>query len=47
MEKCEICGEPMDGRANGNAEMYDPAHPEVDSVVCHADCGLARGYEVA
>ena len=42
---CEICGErfrPNDERA----EMYNPESDE-QSVICHADCGLWRGYEVA
>ncbi len=45
-KSCEICGEPLDGRGNGEAEMYDPAEVR-ESVICHADCGLARGYEIA
>lgn len=44
--RCELCGEiirPTDEAA----EMFDPAQPDDESVVCHADCGLSRGYEVA
>lgn len=47
--RCEICGEPLDGRGNGTAEMYDPtatAQP-APSLIVHADCGLGRGMEVA
>lgn len=46
---CGICGEPIrwsDPRCEA-AEMYDPADPEKDSVVCHAECGIAAGLEVA
>lgn len=46
-KRCELCGEPLDGRGNGTAEMYDPDQPDAESVLCHADCGLARDYEVA
>lgn len=53
-ESCELCGEPLDGRGNGTAEMYDPSWltsietlEDQDSVICHADCGLARGYDIA
>lgn len=42
--RCEICGEP-EGPEMG--EFYDPAHPEVDSLVAHAHCGLARGLDIA
>jgi hypothetical protein len=45
-DRCEICGEPLDGRGNGTAEMYDPK-TDAPSVICHADCGLARGMETA
>lgn len=44
--KCELCGEKF-GPNDERAEMYDPAHPEADSVLCHAQCGLSRNYEVA
>jgi len=42
---CEICGEgfkPSDERA----EMYD-AMEHTKSVVCHAQCGLSAGLEIA
>jgi hypothetical protein len=50
LSRCEICGEkfrPNDERA----EMYLPASDgtvgDGESVICHADCGLSRGFEVA
>lgn len=43
--RCDICGEAI--RPNGEmAEMYDPIAGG-HSVICHADCGLALGFEVA
>jgi len=46
--KCDICGEttlPIDEEA----EMYDPQWKsgEVGNVICHAQCGLDKGMEVA
>jgi hypothetical protein len=42
---CEICGEVF--RATDQlAEMYDP-NSDAASVICHAQCGLSRNYEVA
>jgi len=45
--KCELCGEPLDGRANGTAEMHDPNNPEEAGGVVHADCGLAKGWVIS
>ena len=42
---CEICGEPFQP-GDARAEMFDPA-TDAGSVICHATCGLAKGYEVA
>lgn len=43
--KCDLCDEPLSGET---AEMYDPlAGNDQDSVVCHAQCGLSAGLEVA
>ena len=42
---CAICGEPLDGRGGGEAEMHSPTGPE--SGVVHAECGLARDWEVS
>lgn len=43
---CDICGESI-AFSDEHAEMYDPKNPSSDSVVCHADCGLGRGLEIA
>lgn len=43
-DDCDVCGERLDGDV---AEMYDPAHPEDESLICHAECGIARGLSVA
>lgn len=49
--RCELCGEPI--KPNGEmAEMYDPTVPYdpavgEDATICHAECGLARGMEIA
>lgn len=40
---CEICGEGWNG--GPEAEMFDPATDDV--FICHAQCGLSAGYEVA
>jgi len=46
-QHCEICGERIRSD-EAMAEMYDPKAPAtVDSVICHAECGLGKGYEVA
>jgi len=47
---CELCGERT--AENDQAEMYDPCStPDPDgvrpAVICHPECGLARGMEVA
>ena len=44
---CELCGEPLDGRGDGTAEMYDPKDPAEDSLIVHAACGLEEGLEIA
>lgn len=46
MNRCELCGERF-GANDERAEMYDPKNPDVESVECHAQCGLSRDYEVA
>lgn len=47
---CEICGERFslaDAERGDVAEMYDPAAADPDSKICHAECGLAAGMEIA
>lgn len=44
---CEACSEPLDVDDGNVAEMYDPKDEESGSVICHAECGLANGWEVA
>lgn len=41
--ECELCGERLDDEV---AEMYNPKVP-VDSVICHGQCGIDNGLEVA
>jgi hypothetical protein len=43
--RCEICGEQFAAKAQV-AEMYDP-NTDAQSLIVHAECGLARGFEVA
>lgn len=49
-DQCEICGEQI-GESEEAAEMYDPAwgdwQPDKPNVICHAQCGLNLGFEVA
>lgn len=45
-ERCEICGEEIQ-RYLPMAEMYDPKQPELDSKICHAECGLNAGLDIA
>jgi len=53
--RCGLCGEVFKDeddpdRGTGSderAEMYDPDDEDADSVICHAQCGLSAGYEVA
>lgn len=42
---CGVCGERLSGE--DAAVMYDPDSSLGEYVTCHADCGLARGLEVA
>jgi len=42
-DECGVCGE---GLAGDVAEMYDPA-TESGSVVCHAECGVMAGLQIA
>lgn len=44
-KKCELCGEQV--KEDHQAEMYDPAKPELESVFCHYECGFAREYKIA
>lgn len=45
---CEACSEPLDLDDENVAEMFDPtAGDDASSVICHAECGLANGWEVA
>lgn len=47
--RCDLCGEPINWE-NPNceaAEMWDPTKPDENSVICHADCGLNAGLELA
>jgi len=51
---CAICGEPVVVGSPGAAEMYDAAklddpelYSEAESGIVHAECGLARGWQVA
>lgn len=46
LDLCELCGEEFTD-TNPPAEMYDPSVEESDSVICHMDCGKAKGLEVA
>lgn len=43
-ECCELCGEPITGN---KAEMYDPSDQSKESVICHPECGLSEGYDIA
>lgn len=51
--RCEICEERFKPDPRQEiAEMYSPDERAdgtfaAESVICHADCGLSRGYEVA
>ncbi len=50
MSRCELCGEQF-RPADERAEMYRPAADgtigDGEAVICHAECGLQRGFEVA
>jgi hypothetical protein len=39
---CDLCGE-----GGADAEMYDPKAEDDSSVLCHHQCGIDRGYELA
>lgn len=43
--RCGICEE-MFRRRDERAEMYDTTKPE-ESVICHAQCGIDKGMEIA
>jgi hypothetical protein len=43
---CDVCGEEL--KPNDEvAEMYDPEDDDGDPVICHAQCGLDKGLEIA
>lgn len=44
-DSCELCGERFRD-SDQVAEMYDVTS-DADSVICHAQCGLNKNYEVA
>lgn len=44
LNDCELCGEPQFELDDDLAEMYKPGSP---SVLCHAQCGLDAGLELA
>lgn len=43
---CEICDERF-VLGDEQAEMFDPNQPAADNVICHVECGLHRGMEIA
>jgi hypothetical protein len=48
--RCAVCGETvsmLDIEHGNVAEMYDPRSEELTSEIVHAECGLARGWEVS
>ena len=45
-ERCELCGERFRPTSEV-AEMYDPDNEHASSLIVHAGCGLARGFEIA
>lgn len=47
--RCGICGEALrwESPYEEAAEMYDPTKPDEPSVVCHGQCGIDRGLQVA
>jgi len=50
MQRCVICEEVITKRDQeiGNyAEMHNPDNPEEGGGVVHAECGLARGWEIS
>ena len=44
--ECVICGETVTMN-DSPAEMHDPANPEERGGVVHAECGIAKGWEVS
>lgn len=47
--RCDLCGEAI--KPGDMAEMYDPSTVELTApsnhYICHAECGLSQGFEVA
>jgi rubredoxin len=48
--RCDVCGETMRPEtglpSQQMAEVYDPANPQAESVVCHQGC-MPPGWEIA
>jgi len=49
---CGVCGELIDWNdprpsKSDAGEFWDPAKPEADSVIAHAECGLGAGLVIA
>lgn len=45
--RCVLCGTDAYDGGSGPAEMHDPQDPEEQGGLVHADCGLARGWEIS
>ena len=43
---CDLCGDGIT-EDDESAEMYDTTNPDGPSVICHAQCGLNQGMEIA
>lgn len=49
-ERCVICEEDMfmlDVEMGKVAEMHNPDNPEEEGGAVHAECGVARGWEIS
>jgi hypothetical protein len=47
LQKCHLCGEHASSVNNPLAEMYYPLNPEAPAEIVHAECGLAKGMDIA
>lgn len=43
---CVICSEKVTSE-NDPAEMHNPDNPEEEGGICHANCGLGKGWVIS
>lgn len=45
--RCGVCDEIIDPESMDLGEFFDPNDPDKESIVAHAECGVAAELEIA